>query len=65
MSYLILIQGPGNNAGAAMNAGEEGAFADVIAELMQQRIDSAQAVRSFADICQNSASLLRYITCTE
>lgn len=38
---------------------EEGAFADVVAELMQEAFDSAQAVRQFAVICQNNAAALR------
>ena len=38
---------------------EVGAFADVVAELMQDRIDGPDSVRAFADVCQERATVLR------
>lgn len=37
---------------------EEVAFADVVAELMQEPFDMAEAVRRFAIICQDNAAAL-------
>jgi hypothetical protein len=44
---------------AAADAAEEGAFADVVAELMQERIDAPEAVRGFAAACRDQAAALR------
>ena len=38
---------------------EEGAFAEVVADLMQGNLGVAQAVRAFAAVCQNRADQLR------
>ena len=42
-------------------AAEEGAFADVVAELMQERIDAPEGVRAFAAACRERAALLRWV----
>lgn len=38
---------------------EEAAFADVLAELMQDRISSPEAVSRFAEVCEDNAIQLR------
>ena len=45
--------------GASAEVAEEGAFADVVAELMQEQYDSTVAVQRFANICQDNAAILR------
>ena len=44
-------------------APEEGAFAEVVAGLMQGDLGVAQAVRAFAAVCQNRADQLRCTPC--
>ena len=55
----IMGAGAGGAAGMGPGAEEEGAFADVVAELMQARISAAEGVRAFAAICTERALLLR------
>ena len=38
---------------------EDAAFADVLADLMQDRLSSSEAVGRFAEVCEDNAARLR------
>ncbi|BDA47704.1 Nuclear pore complex protein NUP107 [Coccomyxa sp. Obi] len=57
--FLSMNVQPIGAQGASAEVSEEGAFADVVAELMQEQFDSTVAVQRFANICQDNAAALR------